>query len=342
MSTMNACVLHGVGEALKFEEVPRPQAKPGEALVKLKAAALNRRDFWIQKGQYAGLKFPIILGSDGAGIVEEVGSHQDETWVGREVVINPSLGWGDDPRAQSQDTFRILGLPDDGTLAEYVKVPVANLFPKPEHLSWPEAAALPLAALTAYRAVVTQGQMKAGQRVLVTGAGGGAAGFALQIASALGGRVFVTSGSDDKIDAARKLGAAGGANYHAEDWGEQLTAQASGGFDLIIDSAGGDGFAQLIEIANPGGRLVFFGATRGNPPGLDMRRVFWKQLTLQGTTMGTPDEFGAMLRLFADKSLRPVIDQIFPWTEVNAALGRMESSSQFGKLVVTMGDDSTD
>ena len=340
MPTMKAAVLHGIGEPLKLVEVDRPQPAPGQALVRIRAAALNHRDVWIRKGQYAGLKFPIILGSDGAGTVVEVGAEQDRHWVGQPVIINPALDWGDNPRAQSPAAFRILGLPDDGTLAEYVRVPVENLFHKPSQLSWQEAAAAPLAALTAYRAVVTQGGLKPGQTVLVTGVGGGAASFALQFASALGGHVFVTSGSDEKLAAARKRGAAGGANYHAPDWADDLRAQAGGGFDLIVDSAGGDGFGQLIEIANPGGRIVFFGATMGNPATIDLRRVFWKQLTLQGTTMGTPDDFRAMLGLLADKNLRPAVDQEFPLSAVNDALDHMEAASQTGKIVINITEET--
>lgn len=333
---MQAAVLHGVGEPLRLEDVPRPPLGPGQALVQIRAAALNHRDVWIRKGQYAGLKFPIILGSDGAGTVAEVGDAQDEHWVGKPVVINPALHWGDNPSAQSPDTFRILGLPDNGTLAEFVSVPVANLFPKPSRLSWQEAAAVPLAALTAYRAVATQGRVEAGQNVLITGVGGGAASFALQFAAALGGHVFVTSGSDEKLMAARAWGAVGGANYRAEDWADALRAQAGGGFDLIIDSAGGDGFSKLIELANPGGRIVFFGATLGNPATIDLRRVFWKQLTLQGTTMGTPDDFRAMLGLMEEKALHPILDRTFPLAAVNDALDYMESASQFGKIIVSV------
>ncbi len=332
---MNAAVLHGVGEELKIEDVPRPECGPGEALVRVRAAALNHRDVWIQQGQYAGLKFPIILGSDGAGTVEAVGSEDDGGWVGREVVINPALDWGTNPKAQSKE-FRILGLPDDGTLAELVKVPIGNLHAKPPHLSWEEAAAVTLAALTAYRAVVTQGQVQTGQSVLVTGIGGGAAGFALQFATALGGRVYVTSGDEKKLAMARDHGALGGASYKTQDWAQALAAQAGGGFDLVIDSAGGEGFADLIDAANPGGRIVFFGATQGNPAGLDMRKVFWKQLTLQGTTMGRPEEFAAMQELYAAEDLHPALDQVFPLTDINQAFDRMNTSAQFGKIVVAI------
>lgn len=331
---MRAIVLHEVGGKIAVEDVPVPQAGPGEAVVQIRAAALNHRDVWIWKGQYAGIKFPIIVGSDGVGTVASTGDADQEHWVGRDVIINPSLGWGGHHRAQNFQTFRILGLPDDGTLAEYVKVPVENLVEKPEYLSDFEAAALPLCGLTAFRAVSSQGGLQSGERVLVTGAGGGAASFALQFAVALGGRVIVTSGSDEKIEKAQGLGAAGGVNYKSEGWEKKAQELAGGPFDLIIDSAGGAEFNSLIQAAAPGGRIVFFGATLGNVPELNLRSVFWKQLTVQGTTMGSPLDFAAMVSLVKDKQIRPVVDKVFPLAETAEAFARMDEAAQFGKLVV--------
>src|SRR5476651_731620 len=165
---MKAIVLEAADKPLTWKEVPKPTIGPGEALVKIKAAALNRRDYWITAGKYAGIKYPTILGSDGAGIVAEVGSDADNHWIGREVVINPGYGWGDNPNFQSDD-FKILGLPDDGTFAEYVKVGAKQLHQKPAHLSWEQAASLPLAALTTYRALFVKANTKLGDKVLVTG-----------------------------------------------------------------------------------------------------------------------------------------------------------------------------
>ena len=329
---MRAAVLYGVGEKLRVEQVPDPVAGPGEAVVKIGAAALNRRDVWIRKGQYAGLKFPIILGSDGAGVVESVGDGVHSSWIGREVIIDAALDFGDSPSAQA-GKFRILGLPDDGTFAEKVKVPAANLYKKPDWLSIEEAAAVPLAALTAYRAVCTRAGLKPGEKLLVTGAGGGAAVFALQIGVAAGADVYVTSGSEAKIQKATELGAKGGANYRDEKWDADLKALA-GGFDVIVDSAGGEGFSKLIELAKPGGRIVFFGATAGDPPGLNMRRVFWKQLSLLGTTMGSPNDFKGMLELFETHKIKPVVDSVFDLERADEALDRMASSGQMGKIVL--------
>ncbi|KER11153.1 MAG: alcohol dehydrogenase [[Candidatus Thermochlorobacteriaceae] bacterium GBChlB] len=331
---MKAAVLEGVGQPVRLQDVSMPIAGKGEAVVKLSAAALNHRDVWIQKGQYAGLKFPIVLGSDGAGAVESVGDGVDKMWLGKNVVVNPSVSWGESEKTQAK-AFKILGLPDDGTFAELVKIPAANLAEKPEHLSFVEAAALPLAGLTAYRALFSRAKLQAGETVLITGIGGGVALFGLQFALAQGATVFVTSGSDEKLSKAKALGAAGGVNYKQPDWAKELQAQA-GGFDVILDSAGGEGFGNLINLAAAGGRIVFVGATAGNPPNLDMRKIFWKQLSLLGSTMGSPNDFNAMMTFVSEKKIMPVVDAVLPLTDAEAALRRMENAAQFGKIVLSI------
>jgi NADPH:quinone reductase-like Zn-dependent oxidoreductase len=331
---MKAAQLLAVKQSVVVHEVPAPVAAPGEAVVTLKAAALNHRDVWIQQGLYPGIAFPVTPGSDGAGIVTAVGSDADAAWLGREVIINPALEWGHDPRAQGPK-FRILGLPDAGTFAEQIAISVANLAPKPAHLGWEEAAALPLAGLTAWRAVFTRARLQAGERVLVTGTGGGAALFALQFAVAAGAQVWVTSGSPDKILRAKALGALGGANYRDADWSEQL-AKLAGGFDVIVDSAGGDGFTRLIDLTAPGGRIVFFGATAGNPKLFEMRKCFFRQINVLGTTMGSPVDFAGMTQLVASRKLRPVVDSAFPLAEAEQAFQHMAAGAQFGKIVLTM------
>lgn len=332
---MKALVLDGVNLPLEYKDVADPAAGAGEVVVAIKAAALNHRDLWIQKGKYAGLKFPIILGSDGCGEVVECGAGVDAAWKGRSVIINPSLAWGDNPGFQGEG-FRILGLPDDGTFAEKVKVAAVQLTPQPKHLDVREAAALPLAGLTAYRALFSRAALREGERVLITGVGGGAALFALQYAVHAGAKVYVTSSSDEKIASAIKLGAAGGANYGKAGWYETLKEQAGSGMDVIIDSAGGEGFSQLLDLAAPGGRVAFFGATRGDAPGLAMRKVFWKQLSILGTTMGSPDDFAAMVRFVDKHQIRPVAEKVFPLADGNAALAAMDAAEQFGKIVLTV------
>ncbi len=332
---MKAAVLVKVGQPLELMDVAEPSAEPGQAVVDLNAATLNRRDYWITRGQYPGIRCPVVLGSDGAGRVREVGAGVNDTWKGQEVVINPGRNWGNDERVQS-DEFQILGMPDNGTFAERVVVQAEQLRPKPEHLSWPEAAALPVAGVTAFRATITQGRAQAGQRVLVTGIGGGVATFALQIARAVGARVFVTSSSPRKIEAACEQGAVAGYDYRDEAWAEQL-CRDHGRMDLIVDGAGGAGYGALISAAAPGGTIVNYGSTRGRPPKLDLFKVFWKQLRLQGTTMGPPDDFDRMLDFVAVKRLRPIIDAVSPLAQVNEALARMHDSSQFGKIALSTG-----
>jgi zinc-binding alcohol dehydrogenase/oxidoreductase len=331
---MKAIVLEAADQPLAYKDVEKPTLQPGEALVQVKAAALNRRDYWITVGKYAGIKYPTILGSDGAGIVAEVGSDADNHWIGKEVIINPGYGWGEHDEYQSDD-FKILGLPADGTLAEYVKVGAEFLHPKPAYLTWEQAAAIPLGALTTYRALFTKGRAKKGDRVLITGVGGGTGTFALQLALAAGCQVFVTSGSGEKIERARQLGASAGVNYKAQDWAEQLL-QLSGGFDVIVDSALGDGFAKLPDICRPGGRIVIFGGTAGNIPPLNGRKIFWRQLQIIGTMMGNEDDFKGMLELVNEHKIVPVIDEVFPLAKANEAVAKLENSSQFGKIVITV------
>ncbi|CAN5714563.1 zinc-binding dehydrogenase [soil metagenome] len=331
---MKAMILEGVNQALVWKETPDLQPGEHEVVVKLAAAALNHRDVWIQQGQYAGLKFPIILGSDGAGVVAELGSGVDKSWLGKEVVVYPGTDWGDNLRAQSRQ-FKILGLPENGTFAQFVKVPAANLFAKPPHLSFAAAATLSLGGLTAFRVLFTRAHLQANERVLITGAGGGVAILVLQFALAAGAQVYVTSGTDEKIERARQLGALGGVNYRTPDWDKQLRTQVEG-FELIIDSAGGDDFPKLLELALPGGRIATYGATQGNPKSIDLRRIFWKQLDLLGSTMGTAQDFAAMVQFVTDKQITPVIDTIFPLAQAEAAMRRMHAAEQFGKIVLAI------
>lgn len=333
---MKAIVLRELGgpDKLRLEELETPVPGPGEVVVELRAAALNHRDVWIRKGQYAGIKLPIVLGSDGAGVVSAVGPGVDGGIKGREVIINPTLDWGDDPRAQSA-AYRILGLPDAGTYAEYVKVPAANVLPKPPSLDWEHAAALPLAGLTAYRALVTRGALRPGESLLVTGAGGGVSTFALQIARQLGVTVWVTSRSEAKIEAARRLGAAGGVTTNEPDWAKRLVAARGGQrFDCALDSVGGALLDQALEALRPGGRVVTYGATAGPVKELTIRRIFWGQLDLLGSTMGTSREFAQLVALYGETKLTPVIDKVFALADAGAAQDRMERSEQLGKIVL--------
>lgn len=332
--TMKANVLEAPDQSIVWKEVATPTPGPGEVLIKIKAAALNRRDYWISIGKYAGLKYPMVPGSDGAGIVTELGDGVNSNWLNKEVVINASQNWGDSEDFQGKD-FKILGLPDYGTLAEYVKVDAQYLFEKPAYLSWEQAAAFPLAGLTAFRALLVKAKAKKGDTVLISGVGGGAATFALQYAVALGCRVFVTSGIGEKIERARQMGALAGVSYKAQDWAQELL-HLSGGFDVIIDSALGEGFAHFPDLCKAGARIVFFGGTAGDMPAINGRKIFWKQLQILGTTMGTTNDFREMLSFMSEHQIVPVIDEVFSLQDADKAIEKMAGSPQFGKFVLTI------
>lgn len=320
---MQALVYAEVGQPLEYHtSVPDPIAQEGETIVNIRAAALNHRDVYITQGLYPGVVTPIILGSDGAGIHE-----------GREVLINPSINWGDNPRVQGR-SYQILGLPKPGTMAQQVAVPAENIVSKPAHLSWEQAAALPLAGLTAYRALFTQGQCEQGQKVLISGVGGGVALFAFQFALATGAEVYVTSGSADKRGRAEKMGAKGSMDYNDTGWGKAL-GKETGGFDVIIDSAGGTGFQELFNAVRPGGRIVMYGGTRGKIEAISPQKLFWKQVSIIGSSMGTGKEFTDMVNFVDQHKVEPVVDSVFSLKDGQQAFDRMAAGLQFGKIVLT-------
>ncbi len=333
---MKAVVLRSLGapEVLRLDEYPDPKASKGHVLIRLKAAALNHRDVWIRTGLYANISLPIILGSDGSGEVIETGEDVNASLKGQAVVIYPAFNWGDNPDAPGPD-FKILGLPDPGTYSEQISVPASHVFPKPVGLSFEQAASIPLAALTAFRALVTRARVRPGETVLVTGIGGGVATFILQIAVKLGARVLVTSGSDEKLARAIALGAAGGANYRHQGWDKEIRRlNDNSGPDIVIDSAGGETFDTAIQLVRSGGRVVTYGATTGPAKLLEIRRIFWKQLSILGSTMGTSKEFAHVLELIASRGIQPVVDSVLPLSDVAEAHRRMEQGEQFGKLVL--------
>ena len=330
---MNALVLASTDGTLEFSTgMQDPVAGPGEALVHLQAAAVNRRDFWITRGGYPNIQAPCILGSDGAGIVEAVGKGVDPSWIGKQVVIYPSLDWGESQNAQGSD-FRILGMPDHGTFAEKISVPAQQLTEKPPHLNMHEAAALPLAALTAYRALFSQGRLQSHESVLITGIGGGVATIGLKLAHACGARVLVSSSSEDKLARALALGATAGVNYTRENWSDEL-ASSHGRVDLILDGAGGENFGELLPLVKPGGRVVSYGGTAGPSVTFPIRYHFWNQLQLIGSTMGSPTDFAEMITFVKKHDLKPEIDSVTPLEKGGDLIASMAGSPQFGKLVL--------
>ena len=330
---MKAAVLVGFGEpseALELRQLPDPDPGPGEVRVDLVAAALNRRDWWIRRGREIDL--PAVLGSDGAGVVSAIGDGVTGIGEGDEVVIDPSLDWGDGEEAPGPD-WRILGVPDQGTHAERIVVDAHRIRPKPADYSWTEAAALPLAGLTAWRATVTHAEAGPGRTILVPGAGGGVATFVVQIALAMGARVLVTTSSAEKLERSRSLGASGGALYTEDDWARQVAP-----VDAVVDSVGGTVWPGALEALRPGGRLVSFADTVGDVAEVPVFDVYWRWLRIQGTTMGSPREFDALLRHVEGASWRPVVDSVFPLADVAAAHERLDAPDRFGKVVLSIGE----
>jgi len=330
---MKALVLDRTNpQGISYQDVSLGHLGDHDVRIELAAAALNHRDEWCRQGKYANLKDGVVLGSDGSGIVIEAGKSVDHSWIGREVIINPALHWGESQEAQGPN-FRILGMPDHGTFAEYVQVSGDRIYSKPDHLNLFEAAALPLAGLTAYRSLFYQGDLKPGQKVLVTGIGGGVAQFALQFALAQKAKVYVSSSSQDKLVAATGLGAEGGFIYSDPNWVEEAKS-LTGGFDLVIDSAMGNTLGNLLDVIKPGGKLVFFGATLGNPSEMDVRKIFWNQITLKGTTMGSDRDFEDMLDFVTHHHIKPIVDRVFDFDQAATAFERMQKGAQVGKLVL--------
>ncbi|HEX2788391.1 MAG TPA: zinc-binding dehydrogenase [Ignavibacteria bacterium] len=367
---MKAAVLHQVGKIedleknLLVEEVDTPQINSDEVLIQINYAALNHRDVFITQGLYSGINLPCILGSDCSGVVVEKGSNVKNVSEGDEVVVNPSLNWGDNEKHQIEKNYKILGLPDNGTFAEYLKINKYFVHKKPGNLSMLEAGALPLGGATAYRATILKGDIKKNENllaarkgklgysavtsqsmiiksniknnenVLVTGIGGGVATFALLFALSRTPNVFVTSGKDSKIQKAKHLGAIDGVNYKNENWSKELLQKMNYKIDVIIDGTGGEPLAKLMEMCSYGARIVSYGATLGDIPNFAVRRIFWKQLQLLGTTMASDKDFKKMLEYVEVNNIKPVIDDVFELNNIAKAFKRMESGQQFGKIVI--------
>lgn len=330
---MKAITLNSTQKSkLLLTEIQNRVLKPGEVRVTIKAAALNHRDEWCRKGLYPNIQDGVVLGSDGAGIVSEIGEGVDYAWLQKEVIINPALNWGENQKVQGPN-FEILGMPRNGTFADSVIVPLDRLYEKPTHLTWEEAGALPLAGLTAFRALTYQGEIQPGENLLVTGFGGGVAQFAVQFGMALGANVSTSSSSPKKLEKAKILGVSNTYNYLDHNWISKAIEDTKG-FDVIIDGAVGDTLNHLIQVAKPGGKIVFYGATLGNPSKIEARKIFWNQLKIMGTTMGSDQDFKNMISFVSEKSIHPIIDQVFKFAEAEKAFDRMRDGKQTGKIVL--------
>jgi len=353
---MNAVVLSAEAgsnglRAVNVANVAKPSRQSGNVIVRLLAAALNRRDHWIRAGMYPGVQSGAVLGADGCGIVVRAPpSH--EHLLNTRVVLNPGLGWGPDLRKPAA-SYRVLGMsPLPGTLAEFITLPAHAVLPAPAHLTSAQAAALPLAGLTAWRALFSKGELEPGQVVVVTGIGGGVAWTAMQLAVAAGARVVATSSSQSKLDEAIAAGCVAGALYTADD----VTAALQAAVDraaghkraraaLVIDGAGGDAINSYIRILDVGGRIVSYGVTGGLPRRLDLPRLFLKTASILGTSMGSPAEFGALLRFVNKHRIVPRVD----WegrglcqATVDQAFDRLARGVHIGKVVLQISNEGDD
>jgi NADPH:quinone reductase-like Zn-dependent oxidoreductase len=318
---------------LSIYELPDPEPAAGQVRVKIFAAALNRRDHWIKKGIYRDSKYPVVPGSDGAGIIDKVGEGVNDNILNKQVIINPAIDWGTD-QTHHADTFQILGLPSQGTMAEYVCVPVENVTVKPDFFSFEKAAALPLAGLTAYRALFSRGKIKSNDNILITGAGGGVSMFMIKYAHAIGASVMVTSSSEKKIKKAIQIGATDGVLYTSDLWEKMLQEKQPDGFDLVIDGSGGKSFDTYLTLLKTGGKIVIYGGTAGKLPEIVPAKIFWKQASILGTTMGSPLDFQNMIAFINEHRIEPEIDKIFPIEDAELSFKHMENQEQFGKIVI--------
>jgi zinc-binding alcohol dehydrogenase/oxidoreductase len=308
----------GGPEVLRYEDVPDPTPASGEVLIELRAASLNHLDVWVRKGLPSVPK-PHILGADGAGVI----AGTDER-----VVINPGI--------LTEGKMHIVGETRDGTHAELIAIPRAFVHPIPGDLTFEEAAAFPLVFLTAYRMLIPRARLQAGEWALIWGIGGGVATAALAIAKAVGARVVVTSSSDAKLKRARELGADATINHETEDVVARVKELTGGGAHVVVDDVGEATWKRTLDAARPEGRIVVCGATTGPNPPAALHRVWWKQLSILGSSMGTPEDFQHVYELVAAGKALPTVDLVFPLAEARAAHERLEAGEQLGKIVLSI------
>jgi NADPH:quinone reductase-like Zn-dependent oxidoreductase len=308
----------GGPEVLRYEDAPDPEPGPDEVLIQLRAASLNRLDLWVRQGLPSVPK-PRILGADGAGIDSE----------GRRVVINPGVEHG--------DKITVIGEHTDGTHAEQIAVPASNVYELPDSVSFEEAAAFPLVFETVYRMLVTRAGLEEGEWVLVWGVGSGIGSAALVLAKALGANVVATSSGDEKLERARELGADAVVNHGTGDVVKTVKEATGGpGVDVVVEHVGEATWHRTLQAVRPQGRIAVCGATTGPNPPAALHRVWWKQLTILGSTMGTKEDFEGAYELVRSGKAKPIVDSVCPLSEARAAHERMESGEQFGKIVLAI------
>lgn len=340
---MRAVTIDGYGlENVAVRDLPEPEPGPGDVIVRMGAGALNHLDLWtLEDALGIEHSFPHVIGADGSGEVVAVGSEVRGLPVGTRVFIDPALSCGacELCRAGEQSMctrFRMMGEHTSGLFAELAPAPARNVYPLPAHLSYEEGAALGTTSITAYRMLFTRGRLQPGEWILITGIGGGLALSLFQLARPVAGKIFVTSSSDEKLQRAAELGVDGAVNYRDEDVGKAIRAlTGKRGVDLVVDSAAGDSLDGSLRALRKGGRLVNAGATAGSPASLDVRRLFWNQLELIGSTMGSVRDVSNMLRMVAGNEIRPIIHRAYPLDAAPEALRELKAGDQFGKIVLT-------
>ncbi len=328
---MLAARIHEDGgpEVVRVEEAPDPVAGPGEVLVRLRAASLNHLDIWVRKGLPSVPK-PRILGADGAGVVEALGDGVTGPAPGDRVVLNPGLVHG--------DRVTVIGEHFDGTHAELIAIAQEQVFPLDDDVSFEIAAAFPLVYETAYRMLVTREAVREGDWALIWGIGGGVATAAFEICRAFGVRTIVTSGSPEKLATAREWGADVTVDHHADDVVQAVKDATGKGVDVVIETVGDATWARSLAAVRPFGRVVVCGATTGPNPAAQLHRIWWKQLTILGSTMGTREDFLGAYDLVRAGRARVHVDSVFPLREISAAHARLESGEQLGKVVLSIPD----
>ena len=343
MRKMHAAVIHrhGTLDELRFEEIDRPQVNPGQVLVRTRAVALNRLDLFVLEGiPGVHLKMPHVLGSDGAGIVEEVGQGVSRLEPGDEVMLNPGLSCGQcEFCVQGEHSlcarFSLMGEHTVGTFAEDFQAPEPNFEKIPSGVSFEEAAAFSLVTQTAWRMLKTRARLRAGEDVFIHGIGGGVASAALQIAVLSGARTFVSSSDESKLEQAGKLGADHCFNYSTVDVAKEVyKLTGKRGVDVVVEGPGAATWLQSLKMVRKGGRIVTCGATTGPNPQTELRLIFWKQIEILGSSMSSRHEYREIIELLSRGKLRPVIDKVFPLSRARDAIDFLQNQSQFGKIVL--------
>jgi NADPH:quinone reductase-like Zn-dependent oxidoreductase len=343
---LKAVRLHAYGgtDNLHYEEIDDPQlTSPHDAVVRLKAAAVNHLDLLIRRGLSSRLApLPHILGSDGSGTISVVGTEVTNVKPGDAVCLYPASSCGHCEFCQARTEHlcgqrRLFGEHENGTYAEYVRVPASNCYPIPQGLSFEEAAAFPLVYATTWRMLVSDAALKPGESVLILGASGGIATAALQVAASIGAHIIVTSRSDEKLTMAKKLGAEYGINSCTADFAREVRVLTNKrGVDVVVDCVGGEGWVKSFAALTKGGRLVTCGTTAGAKSQADLRRLFWNHLKIFGSMVGSHEDFRQVLNFMSTTRTKPTLDQVFSLKDAAKAHQRMEAGQQFGKIVLSM------